>query len=353
MNVLLLESPRFYHVFKAQGCEVLCLSPHPAPHAGVDPRDFVQLTRMCHRRELESLLQARQFMPDLVLWCDHGYLPSIFGFEALECPVLGLTIDDYCNPWHIPFAAAFDKVFVAQKDYVPVFNQAVRPDVAVWSPLFCDERVDTDPGLARDIPVSFVGTLQPKNIPQRLPFLKRFKELAPLVLLQGRYAPIFQRSQIVLNQTAAGELNFRLFEASACGAAVLTEVGENGLEELFQPGETMLPPYPRGDAPAAAAIAREWLARPEALLRIGTQARELVRREHSLQVRARQLVAEALRLRQEDALPRRQARQGWIRQELAKACAFIAAELVQPEFARMQQTYLNLAKAYPTMRDQL
>ncbi|AGW12542.1 glycosyltransferase family protein [Megalodesulfovibrio gigas] len=345
MNILLLESPRFIRVFQALGCNVLYLGPHPSP----DPRTSVHLTRMCHHRELTAILRDRGFVPDAALWCDHGYLPTVLGFEALECPVIGLTIDDYCNPWHIPMSIAFDLVLVAQRDYVSLFEQDNLPRQARWSPLFCDTDVDGDPGLARDIPVSFVGTLQPANIPNRLPFLKRFKGYAPLVMLQGRYAPVFQRSQIVLNQTAAGELNFRLFEAAACGAAVLTEATANGLDELFVPGESILPPYPAGDAAAAAAVARDWLTRPEALRRIAEQGKALVLAGHSLQARARMILEEARRLRLAGVPGWRQQHQARVRQGLATACGFIAAELTQPQFQKMQQTFFNLGRAYPAM----
>lgn len=363
MNILLLESPRFLRVLQSLGCNVLYLGPHPSP----DARAGQQLTRMCHHRELTSILQARGFTPDAVLWCDHGYLPSVLGFEALPCPVIGLTIDDYCNPWHIPLSMGFDLVLVAQKDYVPLFEQdtAPREDTAPrqgrqvgqvgqvrqvrWSPLFCDADVDQDPGLARDIPVSFVGTLRPTNIPQRLPFLETFRKHAPLVMLQGRYVPVFARSHIVLNQTAAGELNFRIFEAAACGAAVLTEDTGNGLCDLFVPGETILPPYPRGDAAAAAAVARHWLDRPEDLRRIAQQGQALVLAEHTLQARARMLLDDIHHLSQTGAPAWRRQHQDQIRRSLATACGFIAAELTQPQFQKMQQTYLNLAQAYPAM----
>lgn len=47
-----------------------------------------------------------------------------------------------------------------------------------------------------------------------------------------------------------GELNFRVFQAMACGAAVLTEATDNGLDELFTVGLEVLT-YPRGAVAAA------------------------------------------------------------------------------------------------------
>jgi hypothetical protein len=45
----------------------------------------------------------------------------------------------------------------------------------------------------------------------------------------------------VLNQTAFSEINVRCFEAMACGAALLTERGCRGMQDLFVEGETILP----------------------------------------------------------------------------------------------------------------
>lgn len=353
MNVLLLESTRFAAVFREMGWQVMYLGPHPVPKALAGVGMGGQRTSMCYHRELMTILQARAFEPDLVLWCDHGYLPTVLGFEALPCPVIGVTIDDYCHPWHVPFSAAFDMVLVAQKDYVGLFEQEQLPRQARWSPLFCDASKDSDPGLERDIPVSFVGTLQPNNIPERLSFLQAFQENAPLVMEQGDYRPIFQRSQIVLNQSAIGELNFRVFEAAACGAPVLTEATPNGLEDILTPGVSMLPPYPKGNAAAAAALARFWLKKPEALRRIAETAKEIVLQEHTLQVRARGIAKAAGEMAQSGFPAWRQAQARRVRSGLATACTFIAAELEQPEFAKMRQTYQNIGDGYAALWERL
>lgn len=346
MNVLTIEGQRLVRDLRALGCTVLNLS-------GSDSQAEVHLDRPLFHKGLTALLDARGFRPDAVIWMDQGNLPVVFGLEALDCVVLGYTIDDYCNPWHVPFSACFDAVFVAQRDYVGLFEAENLPRPARWTPLFCDHERDIDTGKDRDIPVSFVGTLKPRNIPDRYPFFQSFKKRHPLYLRQGDYRPIFRRSRIVLNQSAIGELNFRVFEALGCGAACLTEETDNGLTDIFTIGETMVPPYPKGNVAAAAYAAREMLSRPEELAAIARAGRDLVRSDHTSRSRAATLLEWARLLAREGAPARRLAMRQRTAVGVATAMAFIAAELLDPAFARTRQTYENLAQGYTMLWNKL
>ncbi|MFW5734762.1 MAG: glycosyltransferase family protein [Oceanidesulfovibrio sp.] len=346
MNVLTIEGQRFVRDLRALGCTVINIS-------GTTRGAEIYLERPLFHKGLTALLKSRGFRPDAVIWMDQGNLPMVFGLEALGCVVLGYTIDDYCNPWHVPFSACFDAVFVAQRDYVGLFEAENLPRPARWTPLFCDHEQDVDPGAERDIPVSFVGTLNPRNIPDRQPFLEAFKKRHPLYAMQGDYRPVFKRSRLVLNQSAIGELNFRVFEAMGCGAACLTEETDNGLAELFRVGETIVPPYPKGNVDAAASTARDILSRPEELAAIARAGRNLVRAEHTSRSRAAMLLEWGRLLTREGAPARRLA----IRQRtvvgVATAMAFIAAELLDPALARTRQTFENLAQGYTSLWDRL
>ena len=76
----------------------------------------------------------------------------------------------------------------------------------------------------------------------------------------------------------------RLFEAAACGAALLTDAWE-GLECFFTPGEEILVAERTQDV----VDALSWS--DEALLRIGLRARERALDEHTIDHRARELVS--------------------------------------------------------------
>lgn len=75
----------------------------------------------------------------------------------------------------------------------------------------------------------------------------------------------------------------RLFEAAACGTALLSDTWD-GLDEFFTPGREILLAETTEDALAALELSREELAR------IGAAARERALAEHTAEQRARQLV---------------------------------------------------------------
>ncbi|HKI80075.1 MAG TPA: glycosyltransferase, partial [Pseudodesulfovibrio sp.] len=280
MRILNLDGHYFVTPFREMGHEVLWI--------GSAPDCDVRLETVISLADLMGVLGERAFTPDLVVWSDICRPPSVIGIEALPAVTVGFSIDQYCNPWHMAYAAAFDLMLVAQKDYLPLFEQEQLGNELEWFPLFCNPARDTDHGLERDVPVSFVGTVEGSINKGRKLFLSDFKKRHPLFVTQGNYAPIFNRSRIVLNQSAAGELNFRVFEAMACGAALLTEDVNNGLEDLFTDGESVLL-YPRGNAVRAAEKASRALADGSAET-VASRGRRDVMAHHSSTIRAAHII---------------------------------------------------------------
>jgi len=338
MRILNLEGRYFVSALKKLGHEVLCI--------GQGPGSDLNLEHYLPLKELLGFLQGKRFQPDVILWCDTCRPPGVIGFEALPALTIGFSIDQYCNPWHHPYSAAFDLMLVAQKDYLPLFEQVNMPRPAHWFPLFCDQDVDIDPGVARDIPVSFVGTLTGSINAARKPFLDEFKRIHPLYMRQGEYAPVFGRSRIVLNQSAAGELNFRIFQAAACGAAMLTEDTENGLLDLFTPGEDILSPYKKGDAGDAARIARESLADPESLSAVALAGRDKVLKSHSAGVRAEALLSWAGSMLRDRAFGWRIQNQRIVRRELVKAYQFLATDMELGLPPHLREFFADLGERY-------
>lgn len=334
MRIVTLHHMGFAPILRKLGHDVLTVS----GSASAD----VRLAEPMTATKFLEILGARGFRPDLVLWYDACQPPWVFGFERLPSVVIGYSVDQYMHPWHVPYSAAFDAVLVAQKDYLPLFTDAPTGRPAQWLPLFCDPARDLDPGGTRDIPTSFVGTLDGAANPGRKPFLDAFKAVAPLFCKQGAYAPIFGRSRIVLNQSAAGELNFRLFEAMACGAAVLTEETGNGLTELFTPGIDVLT-YPRGDAAKAAATANAALADPAALAALAVAGKRNVLANHTLVQRARRIIALAEELAAAGAPARRLAGINAVDVELRKAYAMLATDGHLPLPLEVREFYLGIA----------
>lgn len=284
MRILNLDGHYFVEPFRSMGHDVLWIGPQAASDIVLD--QAISLSN------LMKILDERKFTPDLIVWSDLCKPPSVIGIEHLPAVTVGFSIDQYCNPWHAPYSAAFDLMLVAQKDYMEMFENAGPENEREWFPLFCNASKDIDHGRKRDIPVGFVGTVEGSINVQRKPFLDIFNKRHPVVIKQGNYVPIFNQSRVVLNQSAAGELNFRIFEAMACGAALLTEDTDNGLNELFENGEDILL-YPRENPIVAAAIAKAALSNPEALAKLAAKGRDKVLAQHSSKVRAEHIIKRA------------------------------------------------------------
>ncbi len=333
MRILNLDGYTFVPVFRRLGHQVLSIG----PGNGCD----IVPTEPLSTKALWRVLETQNFRPDLVFWCDLCRPPWVMGLETLPAATIAFSIDQYCNPWHVPFCAGFDAVLLAQRDYLPLFNDPRLPHPVEWFPLFCDPAGDRDPKLVRDIPISFVGTLNPPLNPMRKPFLQAFQHLAPLMVHQGDYRRIFAQSRMVLNQSAVAELNYRLFQAMSCGAAVLTEEVGNGLTDLFTPGEDLYL-YPRGDVTQAAQTARQALAGPQ-LAEVAASGQRKTRTRHSVSARARRVIELAEALLASGAPHWRQENAALVRQETARAYAMLATDEALPLPPESRDHYASAA----------
>ncbi|MEG2172513.1 MAG: glycosyltransferase [Desulfovibrionaceae bacterium] len=336
MRILNLDAPFLVAAFRAAGHSVLSI--------GIAKHCDHCITHPVHAFHVYQQVCAQGFVPDAVFCCDSGNLPYFPAIESLPCPLAYYSIDTYYNPWHFSIAYAYDHIFVAQREHVPLFTSQNLS--AEWLPLFAPADTVSVRESVRDIPVTFVGTLAPKNIPERKPFLDAFRRIHPLFVTSGDYVNIFHRAQIVLNQTAASELNFRCFEAMACGAALLMEHSPHGLEELFTPGEQLLPLYPRGNACEAAAIARAALQQPLTLAKIARQGQECVSLYHTDTHRAQYVVTVLENMVRQQLQNRRMAELPLRRQHLCAAYAMLFDELNTPALLQHKQFFLDLATTY-------
>jgi spore maturation protein CgeB len=115
----------------------------------------------------------------------------------------------------------------------------------------------------------------------------------------GEHAGFYGSSRATLNVTrrAMAQMGFcpsgRLFEAAACGTAIISDAWP-GLEEFFTPGSEVLV------ARSADDVTRALAASDAELARIGGAARERALAEHSADVRAAELEALLERARDDD-----------------------------------------------------
>ena len=342
MKILNLEGSYFIKELKKRGHDVLSI--------GYDDCCDIKIDKLLSSATLLDILKSRNFYPDLILWNDVCKLPGIFGFELLPCVIIGYSIDQYCNPWHVPYFSIFEGVFIAQLDYLSLFKKEYRPQIVQWLPLFFDPDIAYfNENEIRDIPVSFVGTVEGSINKDRKNFLIEFSKHLPIVIKQGNYQPIYSRSKIVLNQSAAGELNFRIFEAMACGAVILTEDIENGLKKLFKPEKEILI-YKRGDVLDAVRVCKQWLT-SEKLNEIATAGHEKVKKYHSVSKRVDKILKLAEKLILKRSYEFRLKNKKLIFDEIAKALLFITTdkELSIPNYYRnflieIAKYYLDLPK---------
>jgi glycosyltransferase involved in cell wall biosynthesis len=337
MKILNLEGRHLVHAWRKQGHEVLAIGP--------DAACDVQVDRVLSLKRLWKVLEDFSFFPDLVFWNDNCRPPSVIGFETLPCPCIGFSIDQYCNPWHVPYSAAFDLMLVAQKDYLDFFGRQAVHAQSRWFPLFCNPQRDRDLGETRDIRVGFVGTQDPPLNPERKPFLRGFREQLSLHVASGDYVPVFNRSRIVLNQSAAGELNFRIFQAAGCGAAVLTEECGNGLHELFEPGRDIFV-YPRGNIRAAVGVAARLLQHPDRISEVAGAGRDKVHRRHSAPVRAGEVLSICRKMHADRSFQKRVDSKAAVGRELAKAYIFLGTDSHLPLPPKLREFYLDTARRY-------
>ena len=129
------------------------------------------------------------------------------------------------------------------------------------------------------------GPQYPESIPWS-PNLRRIIHLAP-----PAHPAFYSSSAFTLNLTRAEMIavgwspSVRLFEASACGAAIISDSWP-GLDEFFTPGEQILLP---ADAAECASLLTDLSV--EDRTRIGSRARDRILDEHTSQHRAQQFEA--------------------------------------------------------------
>ncbi len=227
MRILHLGNPYFVDDLREFGHEVVHVSFDRTGDVRLDAYPVVM-------KDVLSRLSPG-WGPDVVLLGDDSLFPRVVGLEFLDVPLVWYAIDAHVHlNWHLHYAPVFDVILVAQRDFARCYRTDPDRQVVEWAPLFCDAHVDRRLDLPREIVLSLVGTLHAKWNPERVRLVESLRRRIPLHVQSGPYVETFNRSQIVLNQSVADDVNFRTFQAMACGALLLTERVGNGFAELFQ-----------------------------------------------------------------------------------------------------------------------
>ncbi|MBF0194220.1 MAG: glycosyltransferase family 1 protein [Magnetococcales bacterium] len=232
MKFLLIGNPCFNNALRSLGHEVKMAARSSAYPSNI-PID-IPITAL--PTALDTILTAlpQNWQPDWVVLCDESTFPLVSGLESSPYPVAWYTIDSHIHfKWHPWYASVFDYIFVAHKDYLKNYRIAGRKAKVEWLPVFSNPTKDKYLNIQKIYDISFVGTMNPILNPKRVEFIEALKKKIPLNVAQGDYVEIFNQSKMVVNQCVLDDLNFRVFEAMACGPLLLTEDTDNGLKELF------------------------------------------------------------------------------------------------------------------------
>ena len=345
MKILHLGNAYFLESFRRLGHDVKWAGYHRAA-------DIPLFRLLLDAKDLLSQLPFNWF-PDLIVLGDESTQPLVLGLETLPVPVVWYAVDSHIHAnWHIYYAAVFDLIFVAQKDWVPAYQLDGDRQHVSWMPLFCNRSHDRDLGLAREIPLSFIGTLDAARNPDRVDLIQRLQAQYPIVAQSGPYEETFNRSMVVLNQSVANDVNFRTFQAMACGALLLTERVGNGFSDLFQE-KTHCALYDKGNVDQIIEITEYYRAHPAERQAIARQGYETVMAAHTSLHRAQALLDTVAQQPLHEFVAKRLIRQVPIRWSLAsvyesaartygQAAARADEDIRRRHFLKLSEQYHNL-----------
>ena len=176
--------------------------------------------------------------PDLYLWVESvgGHFPK--NIDKFSCPKVCYLIDSHLNlPFHLQWAQNFDRVFIAQREYLDQFRQLGIK--AYWLPLGCDPEVHCSTNLEKIHEIGFVGGVQQGS--RRHQLLSSLSVHFPIHYERCFWddmSRLFSQSKIVFNEAIRNDLNMRVFEVLSTGSFLLTDLAKNsGQDVLFRDGE--------------------------------------------------------------------------------------------------------------------
>ena len=228
--------------------------------------------------------------PGLVVYADVSLSPPLVGVERYPCLTAFYAVDSHIHSWYPVYAQSFDLCLASIREHMPRFATGRLDASRVWwTPPHAGDH-ERPPGNTpeKEWDLLFVGTMNPDLSPERCAFLNAVRERVPGFHAQsGKFAELFPRARLVLNECRAGELNFRIFEALGMGACLLTPDTGPPLTDLFTDGVELFL-YPDRDANAVAALARQLLADPARRERAALAGLAEVDAKHRASVRAKE-----------------------------------------------------------------
>jgi hypothetical protein len=208
------------------------------------------------------------------------------GLEKLSIPKFAWLVDTHKKPdFHRALARDMDLTFFAMRGWGHVF---VTP--SVWLPLHADTRTFGPVACEREWDLCFVGSHTWRADPI-LRIAERHGLNVKIATTTGpreksETAAIYAHSKLVFNKHATNDLNFRVFEAMACGRVLLTDAQWNGQYDLFEDGTDYVLYKDESDLEEQVLL---YLRDEDARARIERAAAAEIEANHSTRARVRQL----------------------------------------------------------------
>jgi len=286
MDLLLLGSSYFHQALTELGHRVVWAGPHPDCDLKLRPDQL----------DLPYIIRHIPCKPDAVVLTDDlggRVFPS--GLEKISMLKVWYGVDSPINLfWQKHYAPLFDLVLSDQKNCAAELDR-LCPAGAHWLPVAVDARLYAGPAEAKKYDLAFVGVIDKSIRPKRSRIVNLAAGRGRLVAAGGRgqawVAPIqagrlYRQSRLVLNENLFDGVTTRVFEAMASGTMLLTEAGNNGLRDLFTPGEDLAVFGPDN----LIELIDYYLAAEEERERIARRGQEKVLTGHDIRHRARKLV---------------------------------------------------------------
>ena len=289
----------------------------------------------------DDILKKTGAVPDIVVYADRSIAPPLAGVESFPCLTVFYCIDTHIHSWYPLYAQGFDICLVSLKDHLDRFTPRLPESRITWfPPVVMDNDVPVQ--MEKEWDLLFVGKVDPELTPERMVFLNQVAKLVPgLHVTQGEYRKLFPKAKVVLNIAERGDLNFRVFEALACGSCLLTPYIEHGLNDIFKDGVHLVT-YKPNDAPDLVDKLQTLLENDERRIRIAKQGNDLIESSHRIIHRAEILHNLILAMNVEKAVSDRLAAAPTLRKNFMKSIYLHWAEAIDEP--NLQSIYLEAAK---------
>ncbi len=235
---------------------------------------------------------------DLVIEFDSSGQYHLIGKRRLSIPALMWSIDTHHydkRAFQAYFQKDFDILYSSNMDHANFFKHTKFQ----WLPCACDPDFHRKMNLPKIYDVAFVGSLDPKDYPERVRILeklsKKFKVHTFHKVYREEMVRILNQAKIVFNKSHSGDINFRIFETLSCGSFLITDRLNNGLQDLFQDGKHLAMYDNLGELEDKVSY---YLTHDEEREQIASTGQKEVRDKHTFYHRAKTMLDDAERLKQ-------------------------------------------------------